>query len=257
MHNYHTVAKESRLKVLELVYKAGTSHIGSLMGCADIMAILMAKIDYAKDKFIAGKSWVAALLYYHLWLKGKITLEQLDSFCQSDSKFIGLVEAVVPEIPFGVGSMGMGFPASVGFALSKKLKGEEGIVYCLMSDGEQAIGTTHESALIAAHHNLDNLVVVVDRNGLQAMGETEKVLSIEPLGDMWETWGWDVHVVSGHDFSQMESALVFKEPYSPKVVICNTTKGKGVSFMEHNNLWHYAQVKEDDYHKAYTELCLK
>ena len=252
MNNYAQIALESRKKVLELVYKAGTSHIGSLMGCADIMAVLMEKVDFDKDKFVACKSWVAALLYYHLWRKGRITLEELDSYCIGDSKFVGLVEPVTKDIPFGIGSMGMGFPAAVGFALSKKLKGEEGTVYCLMSDGELNCGTTWEASLIAAHHKLDNLVVVIEMNGFQAMGKTEDVLR-----SYFPERGWVVTEVDGHDYDALERKSLFHKGFGqPHVILAKTTKGKGVSFMENNNLWHYAQVKDGDYKKAMDELCL-
>lgn len=288
MNNYAKIAKESRRKVLELVFKAQTSHIGSLLGAADIMAVLFEKIDFDKDKFIAGKSWLAALLYYHLWRKGKITEDELNSFCQPGSKFIGLVEpmsrmaqcaycakeriqamgnndckhcggiGLVEDkfIPFGIGSMGYGFPAAVGFALSKKLKGEEGTVYCLMSDGEMNCGTTWEAALIAAHHKLDNLVVVVDRNFLQAMGRTEDILALEPLDRKWESFGWSVEVGNGHDYGNIDALLEYRHQFqeTPFCLIAKTTKGKGWKRAHSNNLYHYKQLSQDEYEEALKEI---
>src|SRR3990167_10249553 len=191
MNDYEETAKKSRIKCLELVYKAQTSHIGSLFSCADIMAVLFEKIDLRNDKFVLSAGWKACMLYYHLWRKRKITNEELNSYCQPGSKFIGLTEPIIPEILFSGGSMGMGLPAAVGFALAKKLKKEEGKVYVIMSDGELAVGTTWESALIASHHQLDNLVVICDYNGWQAMGKTNEILNIEPLIDKWRAFGWD------------------------------------------------------------------
>ena len=255
MPDYATIAKASRIKVLELVYLAGTSHIGSLFGAADIFAVLFEKIDLDKDKFILSAGWKAALLYYHLWRKGRMTLEELDSYCQEGSKFIGLAEPVHPDIPFAGGSMGYGLPAAVGYALSKKMKGEEGTVYCYMSDGEMQIGTTWEAALIAAHHKLDNLVVIVEMNGLQAMGKTEDILRTRDDFDIWFALGFQVENIDGHRYGEIEDGLRRLDGvYDPAICFARTIKGKGVSFMEDNNLWHYAQLKEDDYQKALQEL---
>ena len=248
MINYAQIAKESRLKILDLLYKAQTSHIGSLLGAADIFAVLFEKIDLDKDKFVLSAGWKAALLYYHLWRKGRITLEELDSYCMPGSKFIGLAEPITDDIPISGGSMGLGLPGAVGIALAKKIKGEEGMVYCLMSDGEMAIGTTWESALIAAHHELDNLVVIVDGNGFQAMGETNDILEAS-----FPDNGWGFFLVNGHDYDNIENTLTFKEG-RPVCIWAVTTKGKGVSFMENNNLYHYKQLDEKEYEEAKKEL---
>src|SRR3990167_10363431 len=175
MPNYSQIAKDARLRVLDLIYGAQTSHIGSNFSCIDILAVLFEKIDLDKDKFVLSKGWVAASLYYFLWRKGRITEEELNSFCKEGSKFIGLAEPITPDIMIAGGSMGLGLPGAVGLALAKKIKKEEGKVYVLMSDGEMQSGTFWESILITRHHKLDNLVILVDYNGLQAMGETRDV----------------------------------------------------------------------------------
>jgi len=241
---------------LELIFKAQTSHIGSLMSCADIMAVLFEKIDLNKDKFVLSAGWKACLLYFHLWRKGRITEEELNSYCQPGSKFIGLAEPIIPEIPAAGGSMGFGLPFGVGFALSKKIKKEEGKIYVLMSDGEMDCGTTWESVLIAAHHKLDNLVVIVDFNGLQAMGRVKDILNIEPLKDKWQAFGWEVREIDGHNFKEIEKALAESAPEEgkPRVIIARTIKGKGVSFMEGNNLYHYKAPSDEEYQKALKEL---
>ena len=254
MVSYEEVAKASRLKTLELVYKAQTSHIGSLFGCADIFAVLFEHINLEKDKFVLSAGWKAAMLYYHLWRKGKMTTEELDSYCMLGSKFIGLAEPVIPEIPFSGGSMGLGFPASIGFALSKKLKNEEGHIYVLMSDGEQQCGTTWEAAAIAAHHKLDNLTVIVEINRFQAMGKTHDILKMAPLKDKWTNFGWDCIEVNGHNYPRLERAIQQTKGTKPFVVLAHTIKGRGVSSWENNNLWHYAQVKKEDF--EYAQSCL-
>ena len=230
MTDYATIASESRLKVLDLVYKAQTSHIGSLFSCADIMAVLFEKLDLDKDRFVLSAGWKAAMLYYHMWRKGLITEEELDSYCQPESKWIGLAEPVHPFIKIAGGSMGLGLPGAVGLAMVKKIKGEEGTVYVLMSDGELQCGTTWEASLIAAKQKLDNLVVVVDNNGFQAMGKTENILHAR-----FPSTGWDEWTVDGHSFHGIEHAFncVFVHMDVsqlkiglPQVIIASTTKGK-------------------------------
>lgn len=265
MPDYAAIARESRLKVLDLIYAAQTSHIGSNFSAADIFAVLFEKLDLDKDKFILSAGWKAALLYYHLWRKGRITEDELNSYCQEGSKFIGLAEPIHPDIPFAGGSMGMGFSAAVGFALAKKLKGEEGTIYCLMSDGEMQIGTTWEAALIAAQHKLSNLVVIVDYNGLQAMGKVSDILSVASLSSKWESFNWHVHKVDGHHHEKLQAVLetpneVFSNvdgfliEHKPAVIIAHTLKGKGVSFMEGSNIFHYKAPNEDEYLRAKVEL---
>ena len=239
--NYQQIAKDARLKVLDLIYRAQVSHIGSNFSCIDILAVLFEKIDLDKDKFVLSKGWAASSLYYFLWRKGRITEEELDSFCKEGSKFIGLAEPITPDIMIAGGSMGLGLPGAVGLALAKKIKKEEGKVYVLMSDGEMQIGTTWESALIMNHHNLDNLVVIVDNNGLQAMGKTEDILKMPIEID-----------IDGHDYGEIEKALDTHN--GSDFIIAKTTKGKGVSFMENNNLYHYKGLSKKEYEDAKKEL---
>lgn len=254
-------AKEARRKVLELIFRAQTSHIASNFSCIDILTVLFEKIDLEKDKFILSAGWKAASLYYFLWKKGKITEEELNSYCQPESKFIGLAEPIIPEIPFSGGSMGLGFPAAVGFALAKKLKGEEGNIYVLMSDGELQCGTTWEASLIARHHELNNLMVIIDYNEFQAMGKTEDILKgITHVPNLDGVW------VDGHDYEELEKTIIdrfyfndnaftgYRRTFGPVFVGCNTIKGKGVSFMENNNLFHYKAPSKEEYQLALKEL---
>lgn len=253
--NYKKIALEARKKVLDLIYKAQTSHIGSNFSCIDLLTVVFEKLDLDKDKIILSKGWAAASFYYFLWKKGRITKKELESYCQPGSKFIGLVEPIVPEIPAAGGSMGFGLPFGVGFALAKKLKKEEGRIFVLMSDGEMDCGTTYESALIGAHHKLDNLTVIVDCNGLQAMGKVKEILNIEPLKEKWQVFGWQVREIDGHNFEEIENALIMpNNKDKPLVIIAKTEKGKGVSFMEGENIWHYKAPSKEEYQKAMKEL---
>lgn len=243
-------ARLARLKVLEMVYRAKSSHIGSNFSVIDILTVLFDNIDLTKDKVILSAGWKSASFYYFLAQKGIIQKEELDTYNQECSRLIGLTEPGVPGVLFAGGSMQMGFPASVGFALSKKLKGEDGKVYCIMSDGELAGGTTWESALIASHHKLNNLVVIVDRNDFQAMGKTEDILKTG-----FPSTDFSVHAIDGHNYEMIERAIyATRNQTRPLCFIANTIKGKGVSFMEKNNLYHYKDLSEEEYEKAKKEL---
>ena len=259
---YKEIAREARKEVLRLIYQAQTSHIGSNFSCIDILTVLynIANIDKDlkedRDRIVISKGWVAASVYYFLAQKGIIPKEDLETYCKDGSKYIGLVEPGVRGIEAAGGSMGFGLPFGVGFALAKKVKKEKGKVFVLMSDGEMQTGTTWESALIAAHHKLDNLFVIVDANELQAMGKVEEILGIEPLKGKWKAFGWEVREIDGHNFEEIEKALTEPAPEKekPMVVVAKTIKGKGVSFMEGDNIWHYKAPSEEEYQRALKEL---
>ena len=262
LKNYKETAKRVRKTVLRLIYQAQTSHIGSNFSCADILTVLynIANVDKDlkedRDRIVISKGWVAATIYTLLAEKGIIPKEDLETYCREGSKYIGLVEPNVRGVEAAGGSMGFGLPFGVGFALAKKIKKEKGKAFVLMSDGEMQIGTTWESALIAAHNKLDNLFVIVDFNGLQAMGKVKEILNIEPLKDKWEAFGWEVREIDGHNFEEIEKAFTAPpmEKEKPMVIIAKTIKGKGVSFMEGNNLYHYKAPSDEEYQRALKEL---
>ena len=206
---------------------------------------------------------------------GKTTCQRCNGEGKAQSPFIGLIEPMdLPGCEIGSGSMGYGLPFGVGFALAKELKKEEGTVYVIMSDGEMAIGTTWESALIAAHHKLDNLVVIVDYNGFQAMGKINKILRIDypqsydpeeitgTLFEKWQAFHWNVDQISGHKYEEIKRRLFpdeteiynWQEKKRPSIIIAKTIKGKGVSFMENDNSWHYRRVDDVSYELATKEL---
>ncbi|MFH0712282.1 MAG: transketolase [Candidatus Jorgensenbacteria bacterium] len=256
MTDYKHIANEARKTVLNMVFRAQASHIGSNFSVMDVLAVLFEKMDVKKDKFIASKGWVAASVYHFLAQKGIIPKEDLERYWKpGEEKYIGLVEPHgVFGLEFAGGSMGFGLPAGVGFALAKKMDEAGGRIYVLMSDGEMQIGTTWESVLIAKQHNLSNLVVLVDNNRLQAMGETKNILNIEPLDERIKSFGWAVQRVNGHDYGEIETALGKLSNSSPNMIICDTVKGKGVSFMENNNIYHYKMLSEEEYKEALSEL---
>lgn len=260
VEDYKKEAAKARRKVLEMIFKAQSSHIGSNFSAIDILTVIynIAEVDKElredRDRIVVSKGWVAASVYYFLADKGIIPKEDLEIFCKEGSKYIGLMEPKVRGVESAGGSMGFGLPFGVGFAIAKKLKEEKGRAFVLMSDGEMQVGTTWESALIAAHNKLDNLVVVVDFNGLQAMGKTEDILKIEPLKDKWRAFGWDVEEIDGHDFKQIKSSLLSISEGRPKIIIAKTVKGKGVNFMENENIYHYKAPSQQEYQRAKEEL---
>lgn len=260
-YTYKKIADEARKKVLEMIYSAQSSHIGSNFSAIDLLAVLynIANVDSSlkpdRDKVIISKGWIAASVYYFLAEKGIISKESLDEYYKDDSPYIGLIEPNVRGIEAAGGSMGFGLPFGTGFALSKKLKDEKGRVFVLMGDGEMAIGTTWESALIAAHHKLDNLLVIVDENGLQAMGRTADILNISPLKSKWEAFGWQVEKIDGHNYDEIEASMTAPQKTGkPKIVIAKTIKGKGLSFMENNNIFHYKAPSKEEFEMGIKEL---
>src|SRR3990167_4552103 len=170
-----------------MIHKAGTSHIGSNFSVIDIAAVLYTLADFSdwgkRDRIIWSKGWAAATAYYFLAHRDIIPRADLDTYCMPGSEYIRLAEPTVKGIEAAGGAMGHGLPMGLGMALGAKLKSEDWKTYVIMSDGEMDCGTTWESALMAAHHNLDNLVVIVDCNGFQAMGTKKEVLNVEPLAE--------------------------------------------------------------------------
>lgn len=253
--NYKEKARQARLKVLDMIHSAGTSHIASNFSCIDFATVLYENLG-PKDEVIWSKGWVAATIYYFLAQQGKIPKEDLDIFgkeVNGEIKYLGLVETTTPGVYANSGSMGHGLPIACGMAYAKKLKGEEGKIYCIMSDGEMNEGTTWECAMFAAHHKLDNLVVIVDKNKWQAMGKTEDVLNVDLLS-AFEGFKWRTSDVDGHDFSAILWSIQRPDFNKPNVVIANTIKGKGVSFMEDHLLYHYKHVDDENYKMAKEEL---
>ena len=255
MAPYEETALRARKKVLKMIYEGQSSHIGSNFSCIDILTVLHSVMK-PEDILIYSKGWVAASAYFFLAEMGIIPKTDLNTYCQEGSKYIGLTEPNITGIHFAGGSMQMGLPAGVGFALAKKLKKEKGNVYVLMSDGELAGGMVWESASIAKHHKLNNLVALVDNNEFQAMGKSEEILNMEPLREKWKAFGWEVAKADGHNFKKIEASLTWPRLMAdtPKIILFKTVKGKGVSFMEADNLYHYKNLSKEEYVNALKEL---
>lgn len=256
MPNQTTVAqkaREARKRVLTMIHRAQTSHVASNFSVIDIATVLHEHLK-PEDEVVWSKGWAAATIYYFLAVRGKIPFEDLDKF--PNPPYIGLAETTVNGVLCNAGAVGHGAPIAVGIALGKKKARLPGNVYCIMSDGELNEGSTWEAAMFAAHHKLDNLVFIIDCNKWQAMGRTFDVINLEPIDDRFEAFGFDVCRTNGHDYDALNWAIEYK--YSvltmPRVIVCDTIKGKGVSFMEDHLLYHYKNVDAETYEKAMAEL---
>lgn len=252
MNDYNTKAQQARIKVLDLVYKAQLSHIGSNFSVIDIATVLYENVNLTHDRVVWSAGWKAATIYYFLNKKGILTDEQLSEF--PNAPFYGLAETEVPGVEVNGGSMGHGLSFAVGSALAKKRSGDSGTVYCILSEGELNEGSVWEAIMFAGHHKLDNLCVFIDVNKIQAMGNTDSILNLEPIEDKWSVFGWNAIRINGHDFTEIEKAILENGESGPKVVVADTVKGKGVSFMENSLLYHYKSIDEETYKKAVIEL---
>ncbi len=249
--DYAKIAREVRRKALTMIHKAQTAHTASNYSVTDLGVVLYENLK-PEDRVVWSKGWAAATTYVLLARRGQIPEEDLEKF--PNKPYINLVEYGAPGVETTGGSMGHGLPVAVGIALGQKMAATPGMVYCIMSDGELNEGTAWESMLVANHHKLENLVVFVDRNTWQAMGRTEDVLKLEPLEPKWEAFGWETFRVDGHNYEEIEKALLTSNSGKPRVIICDTVKGKGVSFMEDSLVFHYKVIDKEIYDKAMTEL---
>ena len=240
------IIKNIRTNILKLTYKAKSSHIGSCLSIVEILAVLYGKILKKKDRFILSKGHAALALYCTLFENKFISLKILNSFGSNKTILMNHVSHKVKGVEFSTGSLGHGLPVAVGKALKFKINKENNKVFVLISDGELNEGTTWESLLFASHHKLENLTIIIDYNKIQSMDFINKIINIEPLKSKLQSFGCNVHQVNGHDTSLINRILVKKNKNKPKIIIAHTIKGKGISFMENNNLWHYKNPNQKE-----------
>ncbi len=246
-----------RTKILGLHYMANSGHIGCSLSCIDIMVSIL-KFKEADDTFILSKGHAATALYTMLNEIGEIPDEAMSSFYKDATT---LPAHPAPQkykaIPFATGSLGHGMPLATGVAKAKKLGRKGGISYVLMSDGETNEGTTWESAHFAVANKLDNLIIFVDKNGLQGFGNTADILGDTAAKSVWEAIGFDVVEVDGHSISAMvtaKEAFINNKNGKPKLILANTVKGKGIPYMENKMEWHYLPMNETQYTEAIAKI---
>ncbi|MBF0621620.1 MAG: transketolase [Magnetococcales bacterium] len=253
------LAKHIRKHALMMTNRGNTAHIGSILSMTDIIAVLygaVMRFDAAKpdwigrDRFILSKGHAAAGVYAALAECGFFSTDILKSHCQSNSPLCGhLTHKPLPGIEHSTGSLGHGLSVACGRAYSLKKSGSDSRVFVVMGDGECDEGAIWEAALFAAHHQLDNLVVIIDRNHLQSMTTTENTVKLEPFADKWRAFGWAVDQLDGHDHTALNTRLTTLPFRSnqPNCLIANTVKGCGVGFMENQVLWHYRSPQGSEF----------
>jgi transketolase len=259
-------ANHIRRRVIELSHSAGTPHLGSSLSCIDILTALywsVLKIDPAqptapdRDRFILSKGHAALALYVTLAERGFFPGELLDTYNQDGGR---LAEhpgpGCVPGVEAATGSLGHGLSLGIGMALAARIKQQSCRVFALLSDGECNEGSVWEAAMMAPAHKLDNVAVIVDYNKWQATARSNETLNLAPLAAKWEAFGWKTVEVNGHDIRELTHTLsqVPTGAGKPLAVIAHTIKGRGVSFMEDDNNWHYRIPNKDEVRRAALEL---
>jgi transketolase len=259
------LAHKIRVHAVKMTHRAKSSHVGSSLSMAEILAVLYGRIlrvsperadDPHRDRLIMSKGHACAGLYAALAETGFFPVDWLESFYGNGAKLAGHVTRGAPGIEVSTGSLGHGLPISCGMALAAKRDGGKHRIFCILSDGECDEGSNWEAALFAGHHGLDNLTVIVDFNKIQSLGSVKEVLDLDPLAEKWSAFRWETREIDGHDAEAIEAALT-QLPFvagKPNCLIAHTVKGKGVSFMENQLLWHYRTPQGEEYESALKEL---
>ena len=259
-------ARLIRGDALRMVHHARASHIGTCLSMADILACLYAEVLHVnperprepdRDRLIVSKGHGAAILYAALARRGFFPASWLMQYCNDGSALAGHVTQYgVPGVDASAGSLGHGLSLAAGLALAGKRDSSSRRVFCILSDGECDEGSIWEAILFAPHHGLDNLVAIVDFNKIQSFGTVQEVLDLEPFAAKWQAFNWAVREVDGHDIPQLLDAFASLplESGRPSVIIAHTIKGKGVSFMENNLLWHYRAPNDDQLRQALADV---
>ena len=246
--------KNIRTNILRLTYSAKSSHVGSSLSIVEILYVIYFNILKKNDRFILSKGHAALALYCILHEKGIISKNILNTFGYNGTKLMAHVSHKVKGVEFSTGSLGHGLPVAVGKALYFKINNKKNKVYVIISDGELNEGSTWESLLFAGHHKLDNLNIILDNNKIQSMGPVKNIIKLEPLKDKFESFGAKVFRCNGHSIKNLKKILSIKNMKKPKIIIADTIKGKGVSFMENNNLWHYKNPDLKQLNQALQEI---
>lgn len=258
------LAWKIRRHVLEMIHNSHAAHIASAFSITDILAVLYADILQVdpsepmkpdRDRFVLSKGHAGSALYAALAEMGFFPVVELRNYYMNGSIFSGHVSHAVPGVEISTGSLGHGAAIACGMALAAKRMAHPYRVYALVGDGECDEGIIWETALVANQFHLDNFTVILDRNGMQAMGRSEEIMQLEPLANKWQSFGWSViELPNGNDHIQLREALCAESDGRPKCIIAHTVKGKGVSFMENELLWHYRDPQGEFYERAVADL---
>ena len=254
-----------RKTTLEIIYNSGAGHTGGSLSCIDILNVLYNNVlnitpknfsSKDRNQYIHSKGHSVEALYTVLCDQGFFSKSDLNTLNNFNSHFIGHPTRKINGIEHNTGALGHGLSVAVGMALSKKMNGSDKRVYTLLGDGELSEGSVWEACTSASKYNLDNLIVIIDRNKLQITGRTEDVNPIEPLDKKFESFGFEVNSINGNDVGEILHALE-SIPFTlnkPNLIIANTKKGFGVSFIENQVKWHHKVPSKEEYQKAIEEL---
>lgn len=259
------LAWKIRRDAIEMTHASHASHLGAVLSVADIVAVLytdIAKVEPkaphwdGRDRIILSKGHAGIAIYAALAECGFFPVDDLKKYYTDGSTYSGHVSSKgIPGVEFSTGSLGHGVCVACGVALAAKKKQKKCHVYAIVGDGECEEGSVWEMALFANKYQLSNFTVIVDNNNMQAMGSCEEVAALGNLEDKWKSFGWDViSVKDGNDHIMLKHAFQMRKGSSPHVIIAHTVKGKGISFMENNLLWHYRDPQGEAYENAVKEL---
>jgi transketolase len=255
-----------RKTILNMAYTGSTFHIGCAFSIVELLAVLYRRhlrLDRTdpksptRDYMVLSKGHGVMAQYACLHEVGWLSDDDLSQYFQDGSRLKGLADAHIPGIEATTGSLGHGLSVGVGLALGAKLKSTGQNCYALVGDGELNEGPIWEAAMFAAHFQLDNLILIIDENGFQAMGTTDSVMKLGSIEAKFEAFGFDVMSIDGHDEDAIDQAYQRAKIQlngKPKAIVAKTVKGKGVSFMENDNIWHYTRLTADTYAKAIAEI---
>lgn len=258
-------SEEIRKRLLEVVYRAKAGHIGGDLSSLNVLTALYMRVMNVdpenpkmdgRDRFIMSKGHCVEALYCVLEAKGFITKELVDTYGEYMSVLAGHPTVEVPGIEFNSGALGHGLSLGVGCAIAAKMDGKGYRTFVLMGDGEQGEGSIYEAAMAGSNYGLDNLVAMIDRNGLQISDTTENVMRLESIDERWRAFGWDVVDVDGNDMGAIVNCLegIDYANGKPHLVVLHTTKGYHVSFMENVLKWHHGVPTEEQYNEAVAEI---
>ena len=260
-------ARSLRKTILNMCIKAGTGHVTSSFSCTELLVALyyggILRYDNSnpqwqgRDRFILSKGQASPLIYAILADLAFFPSSKLDTFCQKNGMFGVHLQNDVPGVEITAGSLGHGLGIGAGMALAAKMDGKKYRTFVLLGDGECHEGSVWEAALFAGHHELDNLIAIVDRNYFCATGQTEDIVCLNPFDKKWASCGWDVVMINGHSFKEIFSSFKHirsRHTKKPYIIIANTVKGKGVSFMENKVLWHGIAPHGEEAERAIKEL---
>lgn len=260
------LAEELRLMALQTVNYADSGHLGGSLSVIDILTDLYfnemnIKTDNPRweerDRLVLSKGHCTPALYSVLAKRGFFPVEELKNFRTISSFLSGHAEMnLVPGVDMSTGSLGQGLSAAVGMAIAGKIDQKDYTVYAILGDGEVQEGQVWEAAMAAANYQLYNLIVFIDNNNLQIDGELKEVMSPYPINDKFKAFGWEVRQIDGHNFEQIESAVLAAQGLQgkPVLILARTVKGKGVSFMENNAYWHGKVPDQEQFKKAVNEI---